>query len=43
IKALKKLRITKANEKIIYIKNKTDKDYILKAVDEYLQEIDDPI
>ncbi|NFD76098.1 HEAT repeat domain-containing protein [Clostridium botulinum] len=43
IKALKKLRSTKAKEKIIYIKNKTDKDYILKAVDEYLQEVDDPI
>ncbi len=43
IKALKKLKSTKAKEKIIYIKNKNDKDYILKAVDEYLQEIDDPI
>jgi len=43
IKALKKLKSIKAKGKIIYIKNTTDKDYILKAVDEYLQEINDPI
>ncbi|EJP6472747.1 HEAT repeat domain-containing protein [Clostridium sp. L74] len=43
IKALNKIKSTKAKEKIIDIRNKTDKDYILKAVDEYLQSIDDLI
>ncbi|WP_251860896.1 HEAT repeat domain-containing protein [Clostridium sp. Marseille-Q2269] len=41
IKALNRIKSTKAKEKIMYIKNKTDKQYILKAIDEYLQEIKD--
>ncbi|MCR1935262.1 HEAT repeat domain-containing protein [Clostridium tepidum] len=43
IKALNKIKSTKAKEKIIDIRSKTDKHYILKAIDEYLQSINQPI
>ncbi|KOA21095.1 hypothetical protein CLHOM_06830 [Clostridium homopropionicum DSM 5847] len=41
IKALQKLNSVKAKEKIMSLKNSTDKSYIMKAADEYLCSLED--
>ena len=43
IKALQKLNSIKAKEKIILLKDSTDKSYVIKAADEYLSSLEEKL